>query len=299
MKVFVTGATGFVGSAVVQELLAHGHEVLGLARNADAARALSKIGVKPHPGDLTDLGSLRRGAELTDAVIHTGFIHDFSKFAESCEIDRLAIEAIGAELVGSERPFIITSGIGILTATGKIMQETDRPAADSKMPRIATERAADAVAALGVKVSVVRLPPTVHGDGDHGFVPLLIKLANEKQQAAYIGDGGNRWPAVHRLDAAKLYRLALETPVEIGTRYHAVAEEGVEFKQIAETIGKQLGFSVSSKNEAAAADYFGWFLHFASMNCASAATETRKKLNWIPKEKGIIEDLISGQYFSA
>ncbi|WP_443947288.1 SDR family oxidoreductase [Pedobacter sp. AW1-32] len=299
MKVFVTGATGFVGSAVVQELLSAGHEVIGLARNKKAAQVLQNLGAQPHLGDLTDMESLRRGAALADAVIHTGFIHDFSKFAESCEIDRLAIEAIGAELLGSERPFILTSGIGVLTVAGKTVQETDRAAADSKMPRIATERAADAVADLGVKVSVVRLPPTVHGDGDHGFVPILIDLAKEKQQAAFIGEGRNRWPAVHRLDAAKLYRLALETPAETGTRYHAVAEEGVEFKEIAEAIGKQLGFPVSAKTEAAAADYFGWFLHFASMNCASLSAETRKKLNWNPTEKGIIEDLYTGSYFSA
>lgn len=296
MRVFVTGATGFVGSAVVQDLLAAGHQVLGLTRSDAGADALAAAGAKPHRGDLDDPESLRRGADLADGVIHTAFNHDFSQFKANCESDRRTIASLAAALAGSDRPLVVTSGTA-LVAPGQLATEHDMPAVGSDvMPRVATEEAATAAAEQGVRVSIVRLPPTVHGDGDHGFVPLLIGLAREKGAAAYVGDGANRWPAVHRLDAAPVYRLALEQGAP-RAHYHAVAEEGVPFREIAEVIGRQLGVPVVSKTGDAIAEHFGWFAHFAALDCPTSSAWTRETLGWAPSQVELLPDLERGGYF--
>lgn len=295
MRVFVTGATGFIGSAVVQELINAGHQVLGLARSDNAANLLIAAGAEVHRGDLEDLESLRSAAAATDGVIHTGFIHDFSRFKEVCETDRRAITEIGAVLAGSERPLIVTSGTALL-AQGQLAEESHMPVPGPN-PRLASEEAADAVAAKGVRVSVVRLPPSVHGKGDHGFVPMLINLAREKGSSAYKGEGLNRWPAVHRFDAARLFRLALEKAAGPGTRYHGVAEEGILFKDIAEVIGKHLNLPVASKSQEEAAVHFGWFAHFVSIDNPASSKQTQEQLGWHAVQPGLLAD-INSNYFS-
>ncbi|MFA5122205.1 SDR family oxidoreductase [Zavarzinia sp.] len=296
MRVFVTGASGFVGSAVVRELLAAGHAVLGLARSDQGAATVAALGAEVHRGDLDDSDSLRRGAAAADGVIHTAFNHDFSTFADNCEADRGAIAALADGLDGSARPLIVTSGTGILPQ-GHLASETTTPAAGAaRHPRTASEEAADAARARGANVSVMRLPPSVHGQGDHGFVPLLIGLARQKGVAAYAGMGDNRWAAVHRLDAARLFRLALENP-QPGARYHAVAEEGVPFRALAEAIGRRLSVPVTSLAPAEAQAHFGWFAHFAALDVPASSAWTRERFAWQPEQPGLLADLDQPCYF--
>jgi nucleoside-diphosphate-sugar epimerase len=292
MRVFVTGASGFIGSAVVSELIAAGHDVLGLARSDSSARALEAAGAKVHRGDLNNLSSLRAGAESADGVIHLAFIHDFTDYTGAAETDRRAIEALGQALAGSDRPFVVTSGLAGF-ALGRTMTEDD--AADPNSPR-ASEQAALAFATRGVRVSVLRLPPSVHGEGDHGFVPRLIDIAREKGVSAYPGDGANRWPAVHRFDAARLFRLALES-APTGARLHAIGDEGVPVREIAGAVGGHLGLPVTSVAPETAADHFGWLGVFFSLDLPASSTITRELLGWRPTRHGLLDDLEQGHYF--
>lgn len=295
MRVFVTGASGFVGSAVVKELLQAGHKVLGMVRSDNAAEALRQTGAEVYRGDLYDLESIQKGAAQGDAVIHTAFDHDFSHFKESCEHDRKVIAALGEALKGTDRPLVITSGIGLMNKGRKLTEDDVPPGADVK-PRAATEEAANAVAAQGVNTYIVRLPPTVHGEGDHGFIAMVTDMAKQHGASAYIGDGNNRWPAVHRFDAAVLYRLVVEQqPAQ--KVFHAVAEEGIPFIKIATAIGQGLQLPVVSKEGEAVDAYFTWFKHFAMMDCEASSEQTKKTLGWQPVGQGLLADLSAGLYF--
>lgn len=296
MRVFVTGATGFIGSALVRELLDAGHQVLGLARSDASAKALEAAGAEVHRGDLEDLDSLRRGAERADGVLHTGFIHDFSRFKAVCEIDRTAIEALGEVLAGSDRPLTVTSGIALVSPGRVATEDMAITAGPNTPPRVASEEAADALAAKGVRVSVMRLAPSVHGDGDHGFVPMLIDIARKKGVSAYIGEGLNRWTAVHKLDAARLYRLTLDNKTP-GARFHGTAEEGVVFKDIATVIGRRLNLPVVSLSKEEAAEHFGWFNHFAGVDSPASSKQTQERLGWKPVNLTLLADMEKGSYF--
>ncbi|MDI7776164.1 SDR family oxidoreductase [Asticcacaulis sp. EMRT-3] len=296
MRVFVTGASGWVGSVVTQELLRHGHSVLGLARSDASAAAIEAAGAQALRGDVEDVDSLIRGAQAADGVIHTAFIHDFSKFVENCEIDRRAITAMAGVLAHTGKPFVVTSGTGI-TAGVPGASETMRTAdARTTLPRIASEQAAEAAAASGVNVSVVRLPPSVHGAGDHGFVPMLIQAARDKGKSAYIGEGENVWPGVHRLDAAQVFRLALERNAS-DARYHAAENAGTRFRDIAAAIGKGLNLPVVSLTPEEAADHFGWFSHFTRLDNPTSSQWTRETLGWAPSQPDLLADLDGDAYF--
>jgi nucleoside-diphosphate-sugar epimerase len=295
MRVFVTGATGFVGSAIVRELIDAGHQVLGLARSDAGAKSLAAAGAEVHRGSLEDLESLRSGAAAADGVIHTAFIHDFNNYGPAAEADRSTIETLGDVLAGSDRPFLVTSGTLLAQPQGRLATEEDAP--NLGFPR-KSEEAAASVAERGVRVAVVRLPPSVHGDGDHGFVPALIGIARDKGVSAHIGDGLNRWPAVHRLDAAHLYRLALEK-CSAGARYHGVADAGVPVRDIAQVIGRRLNVPVVAKSREEAAGHFGWIAPFFGMDGPASSAQTQERLGWRPVHPGLISDLERGRYFES
>jgi nucleoside-diphosphate-sugar epimerase len=302
VRVFVTGATGFVGSAIVKELLDAGHQVLGLARSDASAASLAAIGAGVQRGDINDLESLTRGAQASDGVIHTAFMHEFLRssspddfaagYKAAAEADRRAIETMSAVLAGSERPLVFASGAAGL-APGRVATEDDRP---EPVGRGQTEEVVDELASRGVRSSLVRLAPSVHGDGDHGFVPTLIQIARAKGASGYVDEGANRWPAVHRLDAAVLFRLALEK-APAGSRLHGVSEEGVPLRDIATTIGKQLNVPVISVPSASAMEHFGPFARFVAMDVRASSRLTRERLGWNPAQRGLIEDLEAGTYF--
>jgi nucleoside-diphosphate-sugar epimerase len=296
MRVFITGATGFVGSAVVANLISAGHKIVGLARSEAAAKLLLAAGAEVHRGDLQDLDSLRSGAAAADAVIHTGFIHDFARFKEVCGVDARAIDALSSVLAGSDKPLIVTAGLAHI-ASGRPANEDDSgPLVTDAYPRVSEQQAALA-AARKIRVSVVRLAPSVHGDGDHGFVSFLINIAREKGVSAYVGEGLNRWAAVHRHDAAQLYRLVLERD-SVGANYHGAAEEGVALRDIAEAIGRGLNLPVVSVSRDEAINHFGWFTTFTVLDCPASSAKTRAQLGWHPTQVGLISDINQGRYFS-
>ena len=294
MRVFVTGATGFIGSAVVPELLKAGHQVLGLARSDKSAQALADAGAEAHRGSLEDLDSLKSGAALADAVIHLGFVHDFANFAAAAETDRRAIETLGDALAGTNRPLVTTSGLLGLNTPGRLATEQD--AASPHSPRV-SEAVTQAQVAKGVRASVVRLAPSVHGRGDQGFVPMLLNCAREKGVAVYVGDGANRWPAVHRLDAARLYRLVLEQGTA-GASYHGTADEGIPMREIMTVIGNHLDLPVASKSREEAGEYLSWIVPFATLDAPSSSEFTQQQLGWHPTQPGLLADLAEGHYFS-
>ncbi|QKZ13706.1 SDR family oxidoreductase [Spirosoma sp. KUDC1026] len=293
MRVFLTGASGFVGSAIVQELIRAGHQVVGLVRSESSAKALTQAGGEPFMGDLGDIDGLKRGADAADAVIHTAFTHDFANFAAAAAADKQVIEAVGKTLAGSNRPLITTGGLlGIKPGNGDLITEDDA----STSPVRLSEAATMAQTALGVRTSVIRLAPSVHGTGDHGFIATLINIARTKGVSAYIGEGTNRWPGVHRLDAARLYRLVLENGTA-GSRYNGTAETGLPLRQIAELIGERLNLPVVSIDPDEAASHFGWMALFARMDAPSSNQQTRDRLGWEPTHPDLRNDLNAGFYF--
>lgn len=290
MRVFVTGATGFIGLAVVAELIDAGHAVLGLTRSDAGAQALADAGAQAHRGALEDLESLKSGAAASDGVIHLAFNHDFSTYLSNCEDDRRAVAALASVLAGSERPLLVTSGASMGgRGPGQLASEDDPPASSAVVPRAASEEAAEAAAAQGVNASVVRLPQ-VHDTERQGLVSYAIDVAREKGVVAYVGDGANRWPACHRSDAARLYRLALER-AERGARYHAVGEEGVSLRAISETIGQRLSLPVASITSEEAAAHFGWLAMFMAGDAPASSALTRQRLDWRPTGPGLLADL--------
>jgi nucleoside-diphosphate-sugar epimerase len=299
MRIFVTGATGFIGSAIVRELLAAGHQVLGLARSDAAEVILASVGAEVHRGALDDLDSLHSGAAASDGVIHLAFIHDFSDYQGAAQTDLRAVKTIGAALEGSDKPFVITSGTLMLTfllPPGQLGTEKDVADAGSVASRIASENAAIALAERGVRSSVVRLSPSVHGEGEHGFVPALINIARTKGVSGYIGDGSNRWPAVHRLDAAHLFHLAL-VKAPAGSVLHGAADEGVPTRAIAEVIGRHLDLPVVAISPEDAGEHFGWLEAAFSMDNPTSSALTRERLQWHPVQPGLLADLDQDHYF--
>jgi nucleoside-diphosphate-sugar epimerase len=286
MRVFVTGATGFVGSAVVKELIAAGHQVLGVARSDEGAKSLAAAGAEVHRSSLEDIDGLRQGATASDAVIHLAFIHDWSNFARSCEIDRRAIEALGSVLAGSDRPLLVTSGTGGVSQPGQVATEDAVFPTNPRWPRVSEQTA---LALKDVRAAAMRLPQ-VHNPVKQGLVTPLIAIYREKGVCAYVGDGSNRWPAAHVLDVARLYRLAIEK-AEPKARYHAVAEEGVPIRAIAEAIGRRLDLPVKSIAPQEAEAFFTWLAPFATLDMPASSAQTRKALGWAPTGPGLIADL--------
>ena len=293
MRVFVTGATGFIGSKIVKELVEAGHQVLGHARSDAGANSLMAAGAQVQRGDLDDLESLRTGAAQSDGVIHTAFRHDWSKFVESCAMDKRAIEVLGAVLEGSDRPLLVTGGLAVL-AQGRPANEDDPPVPVSASYPRASEATAAALEARGVNASVIRLPQ-VHNTVKQGLITYLISVAREKGISAYIGEGLNRWAAVHVLDAARLYRFALEKH-QAGARYHAVAEEGVPLRDIAEVIGRGLKVPLVALSLEEATAHFGFLAHFVGMNLQGSSTKTQGRLGWRPSGPTLISDLENMRY---
>lgn len=298
MRVFVTGATGFIGFAVTQELLGAGHQVLGLARSEAGASALSAAGAEVQLGSLEDLESMRRGAASADGVIHCAFNHDFSKFQANCELDRQAIDVLGAALAGSQRPFVVTAGIGPL-APGRLATEEDMPTLNPSINPRVSEQTAISWVERGVRATVLRLPQ-VHDPVKQGFVSYLIAVAREKGASVFIDDGSARWAAVHVLDTARLYRLALEKAAvdghAAGARYHAVGEEGVPMKDVAAAIGRGLKIPVVSLARADAMQHFGFLGVFAGLDMPASSALTQQRLGWRPTGPGLIADLDQMRY---
>jgi nucleoside-diphosphate-sugar epimerase len=290
MRVFVTGATGNIGSKVVKDLIAAGHQVIGLCRSDDRAPALAATGAEVYRGSIADPDSLKDGAARSDGVIHLAFNHDFSRFVQNCEDDRRVIQALGSVLAGSDRPLVVTSGTPIAnTVPGQPAKEDNATVSSKVHPRAATEEAAALVAKTGVNVSVVRLPQ-VHDPITQGLITPAIALYREKGACAYVGDGLNRWPAAYVLDVARLYRLAIER-AEPDAKYHAVAEEGVSMRDIAEAIGRRLNLPVKSISQSDTQAFFGWLAMFAGHDMPASSEQTRKKLGWEPTGPGLIADL--------
>jgi nucleoside-diphosphate-sugar epimerase len=286
MRIFVTGATGFIGSAVVEELVGAGHQVIGLCRSPDKAAALAAAGAEVYRGSIDEPESLKDGAARSDGVIHLAFKRDWSTFVENCEIDRRAIEALGSVLAGSDRPVIVTTGMAGLAAPGQLTTEDHVVPPDFPFPRVSEQTA---LSLKGVRASVMRLPQ-VHDPVKQGIVTPAIAIYREKGACAYVGDGLNRWSAAHVLDVARLYRLAIEKG-EAGARYHAVAEEGVSMRDIAEAIGRRLKLPVRSIAPQEAPAFFGWLAMFAGRDMSASSEKTRKKLGWGPSGPGLIADL--------
>lgn len=295
MRVFVTGAAGFIGSGVVPDLIAAGHTVTGLARSDANVETLKHMRADVLRGSLEDIDSLKRGATEADGVIHLAFIHDFAKFAENGQIDKRAIEAMGETLAGTNKPLVVTSGVGLLTP-GRLSTEEDAAREGAALPRV-SEHAAFAFAPRGVRVSAVRLPQVHGADGKAGFVGYLHQIAKAKGVSAYIGDGSNRWAAAHRADVAPVYRLAMEKG-EAGARYHAVSDEGVRIRDIAEIIGRQLNIPVVSIKSEQAPEHFGWLAAFAAGDAPSSSALTQQRLGWKPTQIGLIADISRPGYFS-